>query len=70
LLTAGLLSMFTTEVVRQGELAGEKTRGCLNGIVCSLGYDQPTALFKQLYLAARFEPELAAKLPRNQNLAL
>jgi len=69
LLTAGLLSVFMAEVVRQRELAGEKASGCRNRIVCSRDHDQPTTLFEQLYLTAGFEPKLATKLPRNKNLA-
>jgi hypothetical protein len=62
--------MLAAEVVRQGELACEKTRGRRDGVVSRWGYDQPAALFDQLDLAPGFEPQLAPKLPRNKDLSL
>ena len=62
--------MLATEIVRQGELAREEARSCCDGIVCRRRNDQPATFFEQLDLATGFEPELATKLPGNQNLTL
>lgn len=70
MLTPGLLPMLATEVVRQGELAREKSCSCCDRIIRRRRNDQAAAFFGQLDFTPGFEPQLAAKLPGNQNLTL
>jgi len=62
--------VLSLEIGRQGKFAGEKAGSRGDRVFGCRGDDEPTALLDQLDLAVRFEPECAAKLPRNQNVAL
>ncbi|MDN5941198.1 MAG: hypothetical protein L0H94_04865 [Nitrospira sp.] len=64
------LPMFPLEIGRQGEPPGEEARGRRDGIVSRRRNDQPAALFDQLDLAPGLEPQLATKLPGNENLPI